>query len=600
MKKISTKIIIFISSIFLISFGYFNFNNNQPVYKISNIDFSDFVKEADKGNISDVTISGLKIVGHLSDGSWFKTVAPFQDKDLVNRLIKNNIHIKVNLPEDASFSIVNLIVSWLPMILILIVWLFYLKQLGKGASKALSFGKMNSKKTTEKKKVTFDDVAGADEAKESLKEIVDFLKNPDDYEKLGARIPKGVLLFGPPGTGKTLLARAVAGEADCAFFSVSGSDFVEMFVGVGASRVRNLFDQAKKQLPAIIFIDEIDAVGRHRGVGLGGGNDEREQTLNAILTEIDGFVQNKGLIIFGATNRPDVLDPALTRSGRFDRQVTVGLPDLKQRLEILKVHVKKIKINPELNLESVAKSTVGFSGADLENLLNESALSAARLKQSEVILSNIEEAKDRILMGAEKRTLSMQEKEKKLTAYHESGHAIIAFYAKNTDPIHKMTIVPRGRALGMVVQLPEFDKVSMTKAELIDRIRILMAGRVAEELIFGKEFVTSGASNDIKVATDIAKRMVLEFGMSDVCGMMNYQDANEIQFGKVSSVNHHSQEFAKILDLEIKKIIDVCYEYSFDFLKDNIKKLETLTEELLKSETLTGQEIKNILEPDLV
>jgi cell division protease FtsH len=437
------------------------------------------------------------------------------------------------------------------------------------------------------------------EAKQAVMEIVEFLKSPKKFENLGAEIPKGVLLIGPAGVGKTLLAKAIAGEAGVPFFSLSASEFVEMFVGVGASRVRDLFEKAKQSLPCIIFIDEIDAMGRHRGVGLGGGNDEREQTLNEFLVQLDGFTKNKGLIVFAATNRPDVLDSALTRSGRFDRQITVSLPDIRQRTEILGVHAKKVTMSKEVNLEVLARGTPGFSGADLENVVNEAALLAARKNKKGIESSDLEEAKDKILMGAEKKTLIMSEDERKLTAYHESGHAIVAFFAKHSDPIHKATITPRGRALGMVVQLPENDKVSMTKIQLIERIRILMAGRIAEEKIFGNDKRTTGASNDIKVATDIAKKMVLEYGMSEVCGMMNYQDSNEIHFGQVSPTNHHSQEFAKIIDSEIKKILDEAYAFSKNLIDDHIDDLNALAIQLLEKETLTGEEIKVILTKEI-
>ncbi len=598
LRKFSTKAIVFWLSIVLAIGAIFNFNHSSSTFNNIQIDFSDFVQETENNNVNDVIIKGTKIAGHLKNGTMFSTIAPYQDKDLITRLMDHKVHIKAAALEDNAPSFFSVILSWLPMIFIIGIWLFFLKQMGQGSSRAMGFGRSKPKKP-EKTKTTFKDVAGANEAKEELQEIVEFLKHPKKFQSLGGRMPSGVLLVGPPGTGKTLLARAVAGESNCSFFAVSGSEFVEMFVGVGASRVRDLFEKAKQSLPCIIFIDEIDAMGRHRGVGLGGGNDEREQTLNEFLVQLDGFTKNKGLIVFAATNRPDVLDSALTRSGRFDRQITVSLPDIRQRTEILGVHAKKVTMSKEVNLEVLARGTPGFSGADLENVVNEAALLAARKNKKGIESSDLEEAKDKILMGAEKKTLIMSEDERKLTAYHESGHAIVAFFAKHSDPIHKATITPRGRALGMVVQLPENDKVSMTKIQLIERIRILMAGRIAEEKIFGNDKITTGASNDIKVATDIAKKMVLEYGMSEVCGMMNYQDSNEIHFGQVSPTNHHSQEFAKIIDSEIKKILDEAYAFSKNLIDDHIDDLNALATQLLEKETLTGEEIKVILTKEI-
>lgn len=594
LRKISTKIIVLSIAIILVIIGALNFNSSISNYNTVQMDFSDFVQETNNKNIHDVIIKGTKVIGHLNNGTIFTTIVPYQDRDLVTRLMENKVHIKASTPDEGS-SFFNMLISWLPMLFIIGLWVSFFKQMGQGSSKVANLGEMKTNKN-DKEPTLFKDVAGAQEAKEDLQEIVDLLRSPEKYEKLGAKMPKGALLVGPPGTGKTLLARAVAGEAKCAFFAVSGSEFVEMFVGVGALRVRRLFEKARQNSPSVVFIDEIDSLGRHRGVGLGGGNDEREQTLNELLVQLDGFEKKHRIFVLAATNRPDILDKALTRSGRFDRQIMVGLPDLKQREAILIVHSKKIKLANDVDLEVIARGTPGFSGADLANLCNEAALVAARANKKSVHLDDFESAKDKILMGPEKRTLLMRDEEKKLTAYHEAGHAIVAHYCKHSDPIHKATIIPRGMALGMVVQLPEYDKVSMTKIQLIERMRILMAGRVAEEIIFGEDNITTGASNDIKVATDIAKRMVLEFGMSEKCGMMNYQDENEIHFGQINPSHHHSQEFATMLDIEIKKILDAAYKYAFNLLDDNIKKLHTLAKELLEKETLTGEFIAIILD----
>lgn len=594
MRKFSTKLTVLLVSVVLVVFAAFNFNNPVSNYNSIQIDFSDFVLETETGNVHDVIIRGNKVAGHLNNGTIFSTIVPYQDHNLVSRLMQHKVRIKATMPEEGSSSFINILLSWLPMLFLIGMWIFMFRQMNQGANRAMSFGDMKTNKN-DKAITTFEDVAGAQEAKEDLKEIVDLLKNPDKYEKLGAKMPKGALLVGPPGTGKTLLARAVAGEAKCSFLAVSGSEFVEMFVGVGALRVRKLFEKARSMAPCVVFIDEIDSLGRHRGVGLGGGNDEREQTLNELLVQLDGFEKKHRIFILAATNRPDILDKALTRSGRFDRQIMVGLPDVNQRLAILKVHTKKIKLADSVDLKTIARGTPGFSGADLANLTNEAALVAARANKKHVDLIDLEAAKDKILMGPEKRTLLMSENERKLTAYHEAGHAIVAFHSPNSDPIHKATIMPRGMALGMVVQLPEGDKVSITKIYLIERIRILMAGRVAEEMIFGADKITTGASNDIKVATDIAKKMVLEYGMSDKGGMMNYLDSNEIQFGQVTHTSQHSQDVAKMLDREIKIILDDAYEFASALLDDNSKKLHTLAKTLLERETLNGDEIRAIL-----
>lgn len=598
MRKFSSKILVFWGALALVVLAAFNvYNGSMQQTSISSVDFSDFVQEVEVGNVKYVTIKGMRVIGNFQNGKMFSTVVPFQDRDLVSRLMQHHVRIKATMPEEPAPTFFQVFISWLPMILIVGVWLFSMRQMGRGSSRAMGFGRARPKKAGEKeKKVTFKDVAGADEAKEDMMEIVEFLKNPKKFEKLGGRMPKGVLLIGPPGTGKTLLARAVAGEASCTFFSISASEFVEMFVGVGASRVRDLFDRARENLPCIIFIDEIDAMGRHRGVGLGGGNDEREQTLNEFLVQLDGFSQNKGLVVFGATNRPDVLDKALTRSGRFDRQIIVGLPDIKQREAILKVHSAKTVLAEGVDLSSIAKGTPGFSGADLENLVNEAALLAARKDQTAVTLEDLEEAKDKIMMGPERKSMIIRDEEKKLTAYHESGHAIVAYYSKYADPIHKATIIPRGQALGMVVQLPDTDRISMTKNQFIDRLRVLMGGRVAEEKVFGKDNVTSGASNDIKVATQIAKKMVFEYGMSETASLINYNDDNgEIHFGYITNTPGTSQQVSEMLDTEVRNLIISAYEFVKDLLSKKEKELHILAELLLEKETLDGQEIVSVL-----
>lgn len=584
-----------LAAILLVVVAALNFNNQMVINNYSQMDFSDFVQETENGNIKEVVIRGANIMGSTNNGALFATVIPYQDHDLLNRLMRNRVHIKAATPEQSTPSLLNIILSWLPILFIIGMWIMLFKQMGPGAGRPLHFGKMKSGKIEKKDGVTFKDVAGAEEAKEDLQEIVDLLKDPSKYEKLGAKMPKGALLVGPPGTGKTLLARAVAGEANCAFMSVSGSEFVEMFVGVGAMRVRKLFEEAKSKSPCVVFIDEIDSLGRHRGVGVGGGNDEREQTLNELLVQLDGFEKKQRVFVLVATNRPDILDKALTRSGRFDRQITVGLPDLNQRIAILAIHTKKVKLAPKIDLTAIARGTVGFSGADLENLTNESALLAARESKKHIEAVDFEKAKDKIMMGAEKRTLTMSKKEREITAYHEAGHAIVACYSKHSDPIHKATIVPRGMALGMVVQHATEDRVSINWIQMIERIRTAMAGRAAEMKVFGEEYITAGASNDIEVATNIAKKMVLQYGMSKKGGMMNYIDTNEVHFGHVQTGTQHSQEVAKMLDSEIKKILDDAYQFVIDLLDKNLEKLHVLAKELLEKETLTGQEIKDIL-----
>ncbi len=558
--------------------------------------YSEFMNKVEAGEVSSVVIKGADVIGETTDGQEFYLYTPY-DPEMVKGLRDNNVRVEAKPMEDGSNSFWGAIVSWMPMILLLGVWIFFMKQMSSSNGKAMSFGKSKARLLDSKKKVTFDDVAGCDEAKEDLVEIIDFLKEPQKFQRLGGKIPKGVLLVGPPGTGKTLIAKAVAGEADVPFFTISGSDFVEMFVGVGASRVRDMFGQAKKHSPCIVFIDEIDAVGRHRGAGLGGGNDEREQTLNQLLVEMDGFEENQGIILIAATNRPDVLDPALLRPGRFDRQVTVGNPDIKGREEILAVHVKKVPLAPNVDLSVVARGTPGFSGADLANLVNEAALLAARRNKRMVTSKEFDYAKDKVMMGAERRSMAMDEDEKKLTAYHEAGHAICGLHVKETDPIHKATIIPRGRALGMVQQLPKKDQYSYSKRKMLSRLVIMMGGRVAEELKFGKDKVTSGASSDIQAATNLVRSMVTQWGMSDKLGTMSYaEDEGEVFLGKsVTKHKNMSDETAKLVDSEMRQLIDDSYKKAKDILTKYNNELENLAQGLIEYETLTGDEIKRVI-----
>lgn len=559
--------------------------------------FSEFMDKVENKQISEVTISGASISGKSVSGARFYTYAPY-DPTMVENLRKHDVKVTA-LPEDnTSDNLWGIFVSWFPMLLLIGVWVFFMRQANSGNNKAMSFGKSRARLVENTKKVTFADVAGADEAKQELEEVVDFLKDPVKFQRLGGKIPKGVLMVGPPGTGKTLLAKAVAGEADVPFFSISGSDFVEMFVGVGASRVRDMFAQAKKNAPCLLFIDEIDAVGRHRGAGLGGGNDEREQTLNQLLVEMDGFEDKENVILIAATNRPDVLDPALLRPGRFDRQVTVTNPDKKGREEILKVHVKKVPLAKDVNLSVIARGTPGFSGADLANLVNEAALLAARKNKTKVTSKDFDEAKDKVLMGAERKSMAMDENEKKLTAFHEAGHAICSLFVEETDPIHKATIIPRGRALGMVQQLPEKDQYSYSKTKMLSRLIIMMGGRVAEELKFGPQKVTSGASSDIAAATNLARSMVTEWGMSDKLGPVLYaENTGEVFLGKsVTQSRNMSEETARLVDEEIKTLVMNAYNGATKLLKEHQKDWEKLAEALIEYETLTGEEIKDLLD----
>ena len=561
-----------------------------------NLAFSDFMNEVKGKRIASVTMSGAEVYSVATDGKKYITYTPYSPTT-VDTLLANNVKVDA-LPKDTSGDTFwSIIISWFPMILLIGVWIFFMRQANAGNSKAMSFGKSRARLVENTKRVTFNDVAGADESKQELEEIVDFLKDPQKFQRLGGKIPKGVLLVGPPGTGKTLLAKAVAGEANVPFFSISGSDFVEMFVGVGASRVRDMFAQAKKNSPCLLFIDEIDAVGRHRGAGLGGGNDEREQTLNQLLVEMDGFEPNENVILIAATNRPDVLDPALLRPGRFDRQVTVSNPDVKGREAILNVHVRKVPLARDVDLSVVARGTPGFSGADLANLVNEAALLAARRNKRKVTAEDFDNAKDKVLMGSERKSMAMDEQEKKLTAYHEAGHAICSLHVKETDPIHKATIIPRGRALGMVQQLPEKDQYSYTRAKMLSRLVICMGGRVSEELKFGYDKVTSGASSDIAAATNLARAMVTEWGMSNALGPVMYaENSNEVFLGRSVTQNQNmSEETARLVDSEIKRLVTDAHAEAEKILKENDNELEILAQALMEYETLTGEEIKEVL-----
>lgn len=582
--------------VFFISLAANMFTGSTERAGMENLAFSEFMNHVENKKVAEVTIEGANIKGVYTTGQHFHTYAPF-DPTMIELLRKNDVKVTAQPEDDVANTFWGVLISWFPMILLIGVWIFFMRQANSGNNKAMSFGKSRARLIENTKKVTFKDVAGADEAKEELEEIIDFLKDPEKFQRLGGKIPKGVLMVGPPGTGKTLLAKAVAGEADVPFFSISGSDFVEMFVGVGASRVRDMFAQAKKNAPCLLFIDEIDAVGRHRGAGLGGGNDEREQTLNQLLVEMDGFEPNENVIVIAATNRPDVLDPALLRPGRFDRQVTVTNPDKKGREEILKVHVKKVPLAKDVNLSVIARGTPGFSGADLANLVNEAALLAARRNKRKVTSKDFDEAKDKVLMGSERRSMAMDENEKKLTAYHEAGHAICSLFVADTDPIHKATIIPRGRALGMVQQLPEKDQYSYSRSKMLSRLIIMMGGRVAEELKFGYDKVTSGASSDIAAATNLARSMVTEWGMSDTLGPVLYaENSGEVFLGKSVTQNKNiSEDTAKLVDAEIKRLVITAYEQAKKMLQDKQKEWETLAQALIEYETLTGDEIKQVI-----
>jgi len=569
---------------------------NKPLENQSDVIFSEFMDEVESGKIVEVTIQGDLISGKYVTGNSFQTMTPPKDQDLVRILREKGVRIVVMPPEQTSWYM-NILISWFPMILLLGIWIFFMRQMQSGGGKALSFGKSKARLMNEaKNKTTFNDVAGVDEAKEELHEIIEFLKEPQKFNKLGGKIPKGVLLIGPPGTGKTLLARAIAGEANVPFFSISGSDFVEMFVGVGASRVRDLFEQGKKNSPCIIFIDEIDAVGRHRGAGMGGGHDEREQTLNQLLVEMDGFENNEGVILIAATNRPDVLDPALLRPGRFDRQVMVDRPDVKGREGILKVHSARVPLTENVDLKTIAKGTPGFTGADLANLVNEAALLAARYDKKCVENDDFENAKDKVLMGVERRSMIISEKEKRTTAYHESGHALVALKLPGTDPLHKVTIIPRGRALGVTMQLPEDEKHTYPKNYLYNNLAIFMGGRVAEEICLGE--MTTGAGNDIERATEMARKMVCEWGMSEKMGPLTYGSKEEPVFlGRDTGNNKNfSDETAKLIDQEVKALVMGGYKTAHKIITDHRDSLEKMALALLDRETLNLTEINEIID----
>jgi cell division protease FtsH len=579
-----------ISLIFVLLYNLFN----QPKNSQEGVIFSDFIAAVEQGQVVEVSIQGENISGKFLNGKSFKTYVP-KEAGIVPLLKEKGVRISAKPAEEQAWYM-TVLISWFPTILLIAIWIFFMRQMQSGGGKAMSFGKSRARLLTDRsKKVTFNDVAGIDEAKAELQEIIDFLRDPKKFTRLGGRIPKGVLLVGSPGTGKTLLARAIAGEADVPFFTISGSDFVEMFVGVGASRVRDLFTQGKKNAPCIIFIDEIDAVGRHRGAGLGGGHDEREQTLNALLVEMDGFESNEGVILVSATNRPDVLDPALLRPGRFDRQVIVSLPDVKGREKILEVHMRKTIVSGDVDGKVIARGTPGFSGADIENLVNEAALHAARLGKEKVTMVDFEFAKDKVMMGAERKSMVISEQEKRITAYHEAGHALVARMLPGTDPIHKITIIPRGRALGLTQQLPIDEKHTYPRRFLLNSISILLGGRAAEELVL--EDFTTGAGNDIERATDLARKMVCEWGMSTQMGPLSYGKKEEQIFlgREIATHKDYSEETAKRIDSEICQIVSVCYDTSKKILSENLQTLHSLSEELIKREVLNSEDLDAII-----
>ena len=593
--KFGKNALIWFAIIFVAAMAFNGMKSGKEI-TISEMSYSDFMNKVKNKQVVNVEIRDDAVYGVSSDGGKFKTYVPYSP-NMIDTLMENDVKVNAVPRNNSDGFLYNVFISWLPMLFLIGVWVFFMRQASAGNNKALSFGKSRARLIENNKKVTFADVAGADESKQELEEVIDFLKDPMKFQRLGGKIPKGVLLVGPPGTGKTLLAKAVAGEANVPFFSISGSDFVEMFVGVGASRVRDMFSQAKKNSPCILFIDEIDAVGRHRGAGLGGGNDEREQTLNQLLVEMDGFEPNENVILIAATNRPDVLDPALLRPGRFDRQVVVSNPDIKGREEILKVHARNVPLARDVDLSVIARGTPGFSGADLANLVNEAALLAARRNKRKVTAQDFDNAKDKVLMGNERKSMAMDEEEKKLTAYHEAGHAICSLHVAETDPIHKATIIPRGRALGMVQQLPEKDQYSYTRAKMLSRLIICMGGRASEELKFGYDKVTSGASADISAATNLARSMVTEWGMSDILGPVLYaENSNEVFLGRAVTQNKNmSEETARLVDSEMKRLLVEAHDKATAILKKNDKELEALAKALIEYETLTGDEIKEVI-----
>ena len=585
-KKVIEGVVVWSAVIALAAILYAQFGDRIVGTQELTIPFSEFLVKLDEGAIESVAITEREISGRLHSGTKFKTSGVIYDSLIRTMHVQK---VRFEFVSDSTFlgTLLSLLISCLPMLSLIVIWCIFLKQMQVGGNRTMSFSKSRARLMTDNRgKVTFDDVAGIDEAKEELVEIVDFLKHRKRFQKLGGKIPKGCLLVGSPGTGKTLLARAIAGEADVPFFSISGSDFVEMFVGVGASRVRDMFEQGKKHAPCIIFVDEIDAVGRHRGIGLGGGNDEREQTLNQLLVEMDGFESNEGVIIIAATNRPDVLDPALLRPGRFDRQVTISVPDINGREKIIAVHTRKVPLAPDVDIRVVARGTPGFSGADLANLVNEAALIAARLDKKIVTMSDFEYARDKVMMGAERKSLVMKEEERRLTAYHEAGHAVIAFYNPASDPIHKATIIPRGRTLGLVMRLPESDRVSHTREKMQADLTVAMGGRAAEELIFGYDKVTSGASSDIKQATDLARSMVMKWGMSDVVGPLYHGEDRDA---------HISNNLLNLIDEEVKSIVSNALQKAKSVLNEHIAELHAIAANLLEFETLTGEEIADII-----
>jgi len=591
----NSRNIVFWVVLFLLVVALFNmFTSSQSGVNARTESFSSLMEKVERGEIDSVTLDGENIYVKTKDGSQFVTIQP-AGSEITKDLLDAGVQIRAE-PQEAS-GVLSFLTLFGPVLLLVGVWIFFMNRMqGGGRGGAMGFGKSKAKLLTEKSaRVTFDDVAGIDEAKEELEEIVDFLRDPQKFTRLGGQIPKGALLVGPPGTGKTLLARAIAGEAGVPFFTISGSDFVEMFVGVGASRVRDMFEQAKKNAPCIVFIDEIDAVGRHRGAGYGGGNDEREQTLNQLLVEMDGFEANEGVILIAATNRPDVLDPALLRPGRFDRQVQVPNPDIKGREKILGVHARKTPLAPDVDLRIIARGTPGFSGADLANLVNEAALMAARTGKRFVTMEDFENAKDKVMMGAERRSMVMSEDEKKLTAYHEAGHAIVGLNVPQHDPIHKATIIPRGRALGLVLSLPERDQLSVTKTKYKSKIAMAMGGKVAEELIFGSDNVTSGASSDIQQVTRIARAMVTQFGMSEKLGNINYSNEQESYLGSQGNGMSASDKMQALIDDEVRKLVDEGYARARKILEDKADDLKRLAEGLLEYETLTGAEITKVI-----
>ena len=578
------------------------FQTAAPQHGPGQTAFSEFLTEVEHGHVADVDIQGYVVNGHMTDSRPFSTYLP-PEANIISKLRDAGVRITAHPPAEDTPTIWSVLVSWFPMLLLIGVWVFFMRQMQSGGGKAMGFGKSRARMLTEKAgRVTFEDVAGINEAKQELEEIVEFLKDPQKFQRLGGKIPKGVLLVGPPGTGKTLLARAIAGEANVPFFTISGSDFVEMFVGVGASRVRDMFEQGKKNAPCIIFIDEIDAVGRHRGAGLGGGNDEREQTLNQLLVEMDGFESNEGVILIAATNRPDVLDPALLRPGRFDRQVVVPNPDILGREKILKVHMRKVPLSPDVDARTIARGTPGFSGADLANLVNEAALLAARSGKRVVTMDDLESAKDKVMMGAERRSMVMTEDEKKLTAYHEAGHALVMLHVPGHEPLHKVTIIPRGRALGLTMSLPERDRLSLSLTQLKSMIASLFGGRVAEEMVFGKDAVTTGSSSDIQRATDLSRKMVTEFGFSDKLGPLRYIDNQEEVFLGHSVTQHKNVSDAtnRLIDDEIRRFVEEGEATARVILTDHFDQLDIIAKGLLEYETLSRDDIDRLLRGDAV